>query len=352
MTSATLPTPTAQTLTQRLAEAKISAPEALRYALILADALRRIHDAGQTHGSVSPSAILLTGTGLELMPPAGLPDPAAPYTAPEVAAGAAADARSDIFSFGAVVYEMLAGGRAFEGGPTPAVKGGPAVDRFLGTCLAKDPAARPQRMQKVILELKLLSVAARRCEAPAPVRAEQVAAIQAEMRQMEARVAARLEEHEASVSELDRAAGDALNGLRDQISAVGAQLAAAQEQTARTEQAHSTLGERLLALVEQSLEGVSQRLAGVERNIEALGQRLAAAESSYDALREHSAALQENVAADFHDFGQALKTQSAGVESVRSAMAQTDDLVERVVEALELLQASVIEQAEERGVVN
>jgi hypothetical protein len=54
------------------------------------------------------------------------------------------------------------------------------------------------------------------------------------------------------------------------------------------------------------------------------------------------------VDADLHGFEQTLKGQAAAIDSARTAMAQTDDLVERVVEALELLQTTVIEQAEAR----
>ncbi len=49
---------------------------------------------------------------------------------------------------------------------------------------------------------------------------------------------------------------------------------------------------------------------------------------------------------DLHDFEKSLKSQGIAIESARTAMAQTDDLVERVVEALELMQSSMIDQHE------
>ena len=67
-------------------------------------------------------------------------------------------------------------------------------------------------------------------------------------------------------------------------------------------------------------------------------------------IRKHFATLQANVAGDLHDFETSLKAQAAAVDSARTAMAQTDDLVERVVEALELMQTSMIEQHETAGV--
>ena len=53
-----------------------------------------------------------------------------------------------------------------------------------------------------------------------------------------------------------------------------------------------------------------------------------------------------SVAADLVDIEAAIKLQSSGIESVRTAMSQTDDLVERVVEALESLQMAVLDQGE------
>ena len=163
-TNETVLTNEPRTLAQRLAQGKIPAPEAGRYALILAEALRKIHDAGQVNGGVSPASIVLTGSSLELLPAAPTTGTVTPYTAPELLQGHAADSGSDIFAFGAVVYEMFSGRRAFEGdGPAalsaaintsmPPSCGIPAVDRLIGNCLAKDPAARWQRMQKILLEL-------------------------------------------------------------------------------------------------------------------------------------------------------------------------------------------------------
>jgi hypothetical protein len=59
--------------------------------------------------------------------------------------------------------------------------------------------------------------------------------------------------------------------------------------------------------------------------------------------RKHTITLHESVSEDFLAFEQNLKSQAAAIESTRTAMAQTDDLVERVVEALESLQSFVLE---------
>ena len=89
--------------------------EAERYAMILAEALRKIHEAGEVHGGVSPASIRLTGSGLELGPAPRTKGGITPYSAPELLQGQDADSRSDVFAFGAVAYEMFSGHRAFEG---------------------------------------------------------------------------------------------------------------------------------------------------------------------------------------------------------------------------------------------
>ena len=84
-------------------------------------------------------------------------------------------------------------------------------------CVAKSPAARWQRMQKIIMELKLLTVAARRADATPAARGVSDSAMRAEIQQLEARLNARLQQHESSVSQLHQAASGAVNALKDQL---------------------------------------------------------------------------------------------------------------------------------------
>jgi eukaryotic-like serine/threonine-protein kinase len=355
----TTPTPS-RTLAQRLAEGRIPLSEALTCSMILAEALRKMHDSGRAHGAVSPSNIVIGGSGLELLP-ALLPSGATPYTAPEVLEGHQPDARSDIFSFGAVVYEMLTGRKAFEGdGPAalaaaivnskPPTSGSPAADRLLAGCLAKDPAARLQRMQKVLLELKLLTVAARRAEAPA-ARADQFdAAIGAHMQKLEARMVTRFEAHDRKMLDIERGAAEALTALHGQLTSLGIQVTSALEH-AGSKEVMDAAEKRIADQVDQKTEAVGQRVGGVEQSVGSLIERLLHLEQGLDSVRQDSVMLQRNVAADLQEFEQKLKSQASAIESVRTAMAQTDDLVERVVEALELLQSSVIERSEERGTI-
>ncbi len=94
-----------------------------------------------------------------------------PYMAPEQVRGAEAEPRTDLFAFGAVLYEMLTGRRAFSASSAPALIAAilehdppapsteqplapPALDRLVAACLAKDPADRWQHAQDVALALR------------------------------------------------------------------------------------------------------------------------------------------------------------------------------------------------------
>ena len=366
--NATTPTNEPRTLAQRLTQGKIPAPEAERYATILAEALRKIHDAGQVHGGVSPASIVLIGSNLELLPAAHTDGTITPYTAPELLQGRHADCGSDVFAFGAVVYEMFSGHRAFEGeGPaalsaaintsTPPSCGSPALDRLLSNCLAKDPTARWQRMHKILMELKLLTVLARRAETPLSVRREQagVASLRAEMQQLEGRVAARLQACESTLANTNHAAAE----LRRQLAEANAQFTAAREQQASVLEglfgaSETRLAERFgrdteaaserIGRLEQGLEASEARIiARLVRETEAAGERVGRLEQAVEAARQQTATLHQSVSEDFLTFEQGLKSQAVAIESTRTAMAQTDDLVERVVDALESLQTFVLD---------
>lgn len=451
MTETTTPTD-CKTLAQRLSEGRLPATEGLRYAMILAETLRRMHEEGRAHGAVAPGNIGVTETGLELQG-SHLTPTATSYAAPEVLDGRPADARSDIFSFGAILYEILTGRAPFQGKDrtAPMPSGSPAVDRLVGSCLVADPASRCQRMQKVMLELKLLSAAASRAAVPTPahrdaataeaLRAELsqmelrlIARLQAQekrsaellkaatdaltpapderenvhaaMLQMESRVAGRLQAVDKKVAEMQTAVGEALHrepepaiapaqlqelegrviarldageqemarversagevtnalgeqvaALREQIAALTAQAASAQEQAAAAQQKVDAAGERLAARVEQRVDSLSDRMALLEEKFASFEQRredgettrMETMEGGLDAVRGQITELHNLVAEDMLGFEQSLKSQAAAIESARTAMAQTDDLVERVVEALESLQSTVLDRSEDRA---
>ena len=465
-----------QTLAHRLAEGKLPVSESLRIATQLAEALRKLHDSGRVHGAVSPASVTLGTDGVELIP-ALPPLTPTPYTAPEVVAGKPADVASDIFSYGTVLYEMLTGRRAFDGGDaaaiaaavteaTPAPTGSPVVDRLMAACLAKDPMARPPRMQKVILELKMLTMVARRAEPSAPRRdAALETALRSEMAQLEARIDRRLESHRQDIAGAHRDTAETLSSLRGELGRIASQLDAAQQHSAQSQQEIHAAGEKIVGHVQQHLDASAERIQRLEQNLAAAQERvqkladtglnyqhlekiglnleahagrmqqieasLAAIRGTLEAIdrngasREHLdqlaqgfgkhqartdkieaavvalqaafergrntgashdqvaqlvqhveshtarldavektvsghtgsliadvdqriADLHKLVAEDVQNLETSIKQQAASVDSLRTAMSQTDDLVERVVEALESLQSTILEHNGER----
>jgi hypothetical protein len=320
--------------------------EALRYAIQLAGVLRDLHETGKAHGGIMPSTIALVGGSVELLPAAdGWARTITPYTAPEVVQGRSPDARSDLFSFGAIVFEMLTGRRAFDGesratlaasltkSPAPA-SGSPAVDRLVGPLLIKDPAARIPRMKKLTMELKMLNVTVRQAGAGpsgAPRREPAVdfAPARAELQQLEVRVAARLRVHERTVAEMHRSASEAISSLKLQVASMSSELA-----------------ENYLGAGERASGGVESAVA--DRGFEALNGRIGQIEDTVEEMRRHISHFEHNMAADLVDIEHTIKAQDAAIESSRTAMAQTDDLVERVVEALESLQSAGVEEGKHR----
>ena len=185
-----------ETVAQRLGSGPLPVADALRIAVEIAEALDTAHRQGIVHRDLKPSNVMLTGTGVKLLDfglakphEAGLSDTQSSaktrtaltmdgsilgtlhYMSPEQLAGRPADARSDIFSLGATVYEMVTGRRPFDGDNPANVIGAilrdtPAplrdtnssipsrLDRVVETCLAKDPDDRWQTMRDLKRELR------------------------------------------------------------------------------------------------------------------------------------------------------------------------------------------------------
>jgi eukaryotic-like serine/threonine-protein kinase len=343
------------TLAEHVAEGKPPVQEVLRLAMSLAEALRRIHDDGRVHGALTPSRVELTSSGVELLP--GQPD-ATPYTAPEVLRGRPADARADIFSFGAIVYEMITGRAPFDGNtpetllasmvnaPPPAT-GSRALDALLVNCLAKDPAARWQRIQKAQLELKLLTVSARRTESP---QRESVAAqVRAEVQQaVAARIAGRLDAQDKTIAEFQQAITASLQAVQAHLCTIDAKLTAGQEGTKRSDEAIARLNVRISGVEERGTVPV-ERIANTELLLHAAAERVSRIEQTTESVRQQAAEFAETAALQLHAIEQTVRSQADALESARTALAQTDDLVERVVEALDSLQSIVLERSEDHA---
>ncbi|MBV8553720.1 MAG: serine/threonine-protein kinase [Acidobacteriaceae bacterium] len=189
-----------ETLAQRLKEGPIGSRKAIEYATQIARGLSAAHERGIVHRDLKPENILLTRDGVVKILDFGIAkqarsaefsdaraatvtrsatDPGvvlgtAAYMSPEQVRGMTADHRSDIFSFGSVLYEMLVGKRAFPGessietmnailnaepadieGPVSRIS--PGLERIVRHCLEKNPADRFQSTRDLAFALSALS---------------------------------------------------------------------------------------------------------------------------------------------------------------------------------------------------
>jgi Tol biopolymer transport system component/predicted Ser/Thr protein kinase len=187
-----------ETLAARLARGRLPLDEVLRLASDIATALDRAHRAGVVHRDLKPGNIMLTKAGAVLLDfglarvtPSVADSPSAASTAlasltevgtligtlhymsPEQVEGREADGRSDLFAFGAVLYEMATGRKAFDGDSQAGVLGAvlkdqppsitvyaptvpPDLNRLVSTCLAKHPDERFQSAHDVAIALRWL----------------------------------------------------------------------------------------------------------------------------------------------------------------------------------------------------
>ena len=205
-----------ETLEARLRRGPLPIEEALRIAIQIASALDAAHRKGIIHRDLKPGNVMLTRSGAKLLdfglarmgsPIAstisetiGITQPPPltvegtimgtyPYMSPEQLEGKETDARSDIFSFGAMLYEMITGRRSFEGSSTASLiaavmstnpppvstiqpMASPALDRVVRKCLAKSPDDRWQSAGDLLSELEWITETGSQAGIPAPVAAK------------------------------------------------------------------------------------------------------------------------------------------------------------------------------------
>jgi serine/threonine protein kinase/Tol biopolymer transport system component len=203
-----------ETLAERLKHGPLPLEQLLQYAIEISDALEAAHRQGLTHRDLKPANIMLTKSQGSMLLDFGLAKlkqevvratiplselPTIPgtltvhgtlmgtlqYMAPEQVEGKEVDARTDIFAFGTVAYEMATGQRAFEGESAASVIAKilehdpppmstiqpmtpPALERVIRKCLAKDPDKRWQAASDLCDELKWLRESSGQTGMPAP----------------------------------------------------------------------------------------------------------------------------------------------------------------------------------------
>jgi eukaryotic-like serine/threonine-protein kinase len=209
-----------ESLAARLDKGPLPAEQLLRYGIEIADALDKAHRLGIVHRDLKPGNVMITKSGVKLLDfglakfQAAARDKALSgvsvlateaqksqpltergtvlgtfqYMAPEQLEGGEADARSDIFAFGALLYEMATGKKAFSGKSQASLAGSilrddptsvteiapmmpPALNRVIKTCLAKDPEDRFQTAHDVKLQLQWVAEGGSQAGVPAPVAA-------------------------------------------------------------------------------------------------------------------------------------------------------------------------------------
>jgi Tol biopolymer transport system component len=211
-----------ETLAARLTKGPLALDQALRYAIQIADALALAHKQGVFHRDLKPGNIMLTKAGAKLLDfglaklrqsaaagtlsqiPTELGDLTQKgtilgtfqYMSPEQLEGKDTDARADIFAFGAVLYEMVTGRKAFQGSshasliaaimhtqPAPVSALAPltpaALDHLVQKCLAKDPDERWQNAADLAGQLKWIAQSTAAPATPIPGQSAAMSAVSA-----------------------------------------------------------------------------------------------------------------------------------------------------------------------------
>ena len=153
-----------ETIAARLKSAPLPVPTAILYALQIANALTEAHSKGIVHRDLKPGNVMIAKSGVKVLDfglakseqdetlTAGQMVMGTPaYMSPEQRAGKSADARSDIYSFGCMLYEMLTGSRPGSARKRIASR---KLEAIVSRCLQEDVALRWQSAEELLRELE------------------------------------------------------------------------------------------------------------------------------------------------------------------------------------------------------
>ncbi|MGP8247597.1 MAG: protein kinase domain-containing protein [Bryobacteraceae bacterium] len=315
------------TLAGQLRQGPMAPETATAIAAALAQALRHLHADGSVFGNLTPDTIEIENGAVTLLPGARR-DGLTPYSSPEQAHGGAVDARSDIYSFGTILYELLGGqppagpeegwhdqdamrNAILEWEPQPLSNVSPSIERLVGRCLAKDPTRRWQRIGAVLTELKLAASAAHYAQ-----------------REPEWKVM--------------------IASLRSQVEAVGDRLAAhhAAQETAATELRQS------VSALEAKAGDLATHHAAHETAATELRQSVSALEAKAGEQRAHAASAAasiEEVRSSLSKLDKTVQAQGRAIQAAEAAVSQTDEVMVHVVEAFDQIHKSMVEHDETKA---
>lgn len=304
-----------QPLNQLLSVSRLHISDVIRYALNISAELRRLHADGRCHGALTPELIQIGESAAYLLP--ATPDAAGsltPYRAPETLQDGSVDMRTDIFSFGALLYEMATGRRAFPSEDPEALTeqilsnafaptGHEGLDLVISRCLAKDPAARWQKMQNVQMQLKLAAIAEQQSGTSILAHLETV-------------VNEELTRQANAIVELDRAVATRTSELTQAVNTA-------------------------LDNVQSQFVEVETFLATSEQRADHFGR---AATQAVEAARRDIATLHAELTGEVNALAHVSKAQAASLESLKTSLAWNEDCVERVVDSLQEIQNVIFRQ--------
>jgi uncharacterized coiled-coil protein SlyX len=190
-----------------------------------------------------------------------------------------------------------------------------------------------------MLELKLVAVAAKRVEVAVNLRREKAkGATRNQLEELESRIEARLtarsQAQDRAIEELRLTVQESMDASRDQISRLCAEMTATQE---RLEAATA------VPVEQQVTEVTTNLMSEVNGAIRMLAENTEALKHTVEEMARRSQQFEQRVTNELIDLGRTAKTSAQAIEASQKSAAQNEDLMERVIEALESLHSDVLD---------